>query len=53
MASRCFKPGGDLCQSKRFDEAIAVLKKLLELNPHAEDAEAMLTEIEKEKKKRK
>ena len=32
---------------KRFDEAVAALKKLLQLNPNAEDAKAMLRDIEK------
>jgi tetratricopeptide (TPR) repeat protein len=36
---------------KRFDEAVAALKKLLELNPNAEDAKAMLQNIEKAKKR--
>ena len=36
---------------KQFDEAIAALKKLIELNPQAEDAKAMLREIEKDKRK--
>jgi len=34
---------------KQFDEAIAALKKLIELNPLAEDAKAMLRQIEKER----
>jgi len=34
---------------KQFDEAIAALKKLIELNPQAEDAKAMLRQIEKER----
>jgi tetratricopeptide (TPR) repeat protein len=37
---------------KQFDEAIAVLKKLIELNPQAEDAKAMLQQIEKERKRK-
>jgi len=37
---------------KRFDEAVAALKKLLELNPNAEDAKAMLRDIEKAKRRR-
>ena len=35
---------------KQFDEAIAALKKLIELNPKSEDAKAMLRQIEKERK---
>jgi tetratricopeptide (TPR) repeat protein len=34
---------------KQFDEAIAALKKLIELNPQAEDAKAMLRQIEQER----
>jgi tetratricopeptide (TPR) repeat protein len=36
---------------KQFDEAIAALKKLLQLNPNAEDAKAMLQDIEKAKRR--
>jgi tetratricopeptide (TPR) repeat protein len=34
---------------KQFDEAVAALKKLIELNPQAEDAKAILRQIEKER----
>jgi len=37
---------------KQFDEAIAVLKKSLELNPQIEDAKAMLRQIEKDRKRK-
>lgn len=37
---------------RRFDEAIAALKKLLELNPDAADAKAMLQDIERAKGRR-
>jgi tetratricopeptide (TPR) repeat protein len=37
--------------AKRFDEAVAALRKVLELNPQSTDAKAMLRQIEKERKR--
>lgn len=37
---------------KQFYEGIAALKKLIELNPQAEDAKAMLQQVEKERKRK-
>jgi tetratricopeptide (TPR) repeat protein len=33
---------------KKYDEAVAMLRKVLEINPRADDARAMLAEIQKE-----
>ena len=44
-----FNMAAMLANLKRFDEATAVLKKLLELNPNAQDAEQMLEQIENER----
>ncbi|HYJ85018.1 MAG TPA: tetratricopeptide repeat protein [Pyrinomonadaceae bacterium] len=46
-----FNPAAMHATLKQFDEAIAALKKLHELNPQAVDAKAMLREIEKDKRK--
>lgn len=44
-----FNKAAALANLKRFDEAAATLKKLLEINPDLDDAKQMLQQIEKEK----
>jgi len=46
-----FNLGAAYANLRRFDEAIGALKKLLELNPNADDAKAMLQDIEKAKRR--